>query len=145
MTLLQLYNHPASPLLSLTPCKNSHIRRRPLSCLFSILPTISLYSNGARTLDERWSLARLLLSRWGSSAIDRWLPSGWEVGGRESGREWSAVWWLERHLDLGCWRQAPPLTALKKTKPYEQGGECLDRSWWAKRAKTLAVPTAAIL
>lgn len=86
MTLLQLYNHPASPLLSLPPCKSSHIRRRPLSCLFSILPRISLYSNGARTLDERWSLARLLLSRWGSPAIDRWLPSGWEEGVRESGR-----------------------------------------------------------
>lgn len=141
MTLLQLYNHTASPLLSLPPCKNSHIRRRPLSCLFSILPTISLYSNGARTLDERWSLARLLLSRWGSSAIDRWLPSGWEVGGRESGRGWSAVQWLERHFDLEDWRQAPPLT-----KTLWAGWRTSRQVLVSRESlKTLAVLTAAVV
>lgn len=86
MTLIQLQNHPESPLLSLPHCKNSHIRRRPLGCLLSILPKISLYSNGASAHNERWSLARLLLSRRGSLAINRWLPSGWEEGGRECGK-----------------------------------------------------------
>lgn len=84
MTLCQLYNHPASPLLSLSPCRNSHIRR-PLSCLFNTLPTNSLNSNGPRTLEERRFKARLLLSRWGSVAIDRWIPSGWKVGVGQSG------------------------------------------------------------
>lgn len=66
-----------SPLLSLWPCKNSQIKK-PLSCRLSSLPTISLYTSGVRILEERSSRARLLLSRWGSPAIDRWI--GVEIG-----------------------------------------------------------------
>lgn len=89
MTLLQLYNHPASPLLSLSPCRNSHIRR-PLSCLFCILHTIFLYSNGLRTLKAipGWVI---IIYMEGVRQLTGWCHQGGS-GFLESGeRQWQDI------------------------------------------------------
>ena len=127
-TLWELPNQEEGPLLSI---------QRPAF-------RISFYSNGARIHDERWSLARLLLSKWRSSAIDGCLPSGWEVGGQGEwkgmirGKSTKTPWPWEG------WRQAAPFTEMQNNTKTLQTGWSGDRSWW-ENLRTLNVFTAAVV